>query len=166
MQIKVETAKQRAVICLRGWFETDLGEALLHEVVDGVHPGRDLRFDRLFIGPVLLVGGTLLDPFFEDVLLSQREFFVRVRRRHEVVLVGRQDPGHEFTLADFAGNEGLCAYSFLADVEPQIGLTMLRVVAVAVEAVVAQNGPHIAVELDLGRDRRLSSLEKEAECGE
>jgi hypothetical protein len=133
----------------------------LHEVIDGVHSGGDGRFDGLFIGPVLLVGGTLLDPLFQDVLLTLGELLVRIRRRHEVVFVIGEDAGDELAFAGFAGNEGFGLHGLVSEVEPQIGLTMLRIVAVAVEAVVAQNGPHIAVELDFGRHGRFGGEKRD-----
>jgi hypothetical protein len=166
VQVEGETADQGAGIGLRRWFETDLGEALLHEVVDGMFASGDGRFDWLFIGPVLLVGGTLLDPFFQDGLLTLGELLVRVRRRHEVVFVIGEDAGDEFAVAYFAGNEGFGLYGLVAEVEAEIGLAMLRVVAVAVEAVVAQNGPDIAVKLDLGRNGRFGGVQADGSEGE
>ena len=43
----------------------------------------------------------------------------------------------------------------LAQVQPQVGLAMARVGTVAEEAVVRQNRPHVAIELDLLRQRRV-----------
>ena len=160
-QIGVEPADQSAAIRLRRGLQSDLREPLLHESVNGIadfprrRVRRDVRFHRLLIRPMPLIFRTLRDPLFEDLLLPHREFFVRLRRRHQLVLVRRENAFHEFARLGFPRHERFALQRLLADVEPQLCLAVLRIVAVAVEAVIREDRPHIAVEFDLRRQRRI-----------
>ena len=154
-QIGVEPADQSAAIRLRRGLQSDLREALLQEHVHAILPRGQSSFHRLFISPMPLVFRTLRDPFPQDFLLPRREFFVRLRRRHQLVLVRRENALHEFARLGLSRHERLALQRLLADVEPQLCLAVFRIVAVAVEAVVREDRPHIAVEFDLRRQRRI-----------
>jgi hypothetical protein len=70
------------------------------------------------------------------------------------------------TFPEFSWNDGpdpvVLRESPLTGVQAAIGLARFLVESVAVEAVLGENGPHVAVELDLGRERSLFSEENGA----
>jgi hypothetical protein len=115
---------------------------------------------------VFLVIRPLLDPFVQDCNLPRREFFAGVCGRHFLVLVAGVDPDMGVTFPEFAWNDGpdpvVLRESPLTGVQAAIGLARFLVESVAVEAVLGENGPHVAVELDLGRERSLFSEENGA----
>jgi hypothetical protein len=91
------------------------------------------------------------DPFLQRVHLFWLQFLVRVRRRHLVVLIGRDDPCPEFALFQIARDDGRFALGCLLEkpllrVQPQTGLARVVVGAMAGEAIVRKNGPHVAIE--------------------
>ena len=80
-----------------------------------------------------------------------------VGRRHHLVLVLRVDAHDEFALGGLAREKRFFGERRLAHVEAKLTLAVGGVGAVASEAVVGQQRPHIAVELDLRRDPHLRS---------
>ena len=106
---------------------------------------------------MVLIFGALCDPTCEHSLVARGEFFVGVGRRHHLVLVLRVDAHDEFALRRLARGKGLFGERRLAHVKAKLALAVRGVGAVASEAVVGQQRPHIAVELDLRRDSQLRS---------
>ena len=102
---------------------------------------------------MLLVLRPFLDPAAQDVDLSCGDLLVRLRRRHEFVFIMREDAlEHAAGLGlagfdrkgSFDGGEGT-----FGRVEPEIALAFFRVEAVAGEAVVAEDGADVAIEVHL-----------------
>ena len=125
-----------------------------HEPVDPVpHPvgllhigsGRPHRRRKC---PVRLVLGAFLDPAIEQLLLSIREPPVGVGRRHEHVGIGRMNPFEQRACAGIARHDRARLKGGGPVVEPQVGLPLLAVLPVAVEAVFRQNRSDIPIEVE------------------
>ena len=99
---------------------------------------------------MLLIRRTLLDPELQRVLLLLRELLVRLRRRHEVVLFRRDDALPDLALRQIARFDWkravLRRVGSFRRVEPQLGLALLRIEAVAREAVLREDRADVAVE--------------------
>ena len=102
------------------WFQTRPHEPSEHEPINRVAwplqqvrihlrkvtgRGHAHRLHRL-IGPMLLIRRTLGHPALQNLLLLGGECFVRVGRWHDLVVIGRNDAGDEFTVLNYAGNNG------------------------------------------------------------
>ena len=107
------------------------------------------RPNRRHKRPVPGVGGTPVDPFADGLNLLRGQLVSAVRRRHDVVLVGRHQAGVQFTLAAFSGHDRRHALSLgqcsLADVQPQACLTGFLIRSVAGKTVARQNWADVAV---------------------
>ena len=126
-------------------FESFGGELPTDEVVDGV-TGHGRLLGR-FEGPVASPRGAFGDPAAEDVDLRRGQpRFVRVRRRHELVLVRGDDAFDERADLGLAGDERFLGQGGLAHVEPELGLAVRFVLAVAAEAVVREDGEDVPAE--------------------
>ena len=145
----------------RGRHESLGFELRQHEAVKRLAgPGRvgDLGHGRTFRrneGPVLLVLGALGDPAADEFDLRRRDLAVGFGRRHLLVRIVREQSLEHLALFRFAGDDRRDAvvglHGFIADVETEVRLTMLRVLAVAVEAVLRKDRPDVAVEADVFR---------------
>jgi len=105
-------------------------------------------------GPVLRVRGALRDPAFERLLLRGRERLVLLRRRHDLLAVGREDAGDDFAPVGLArhdpGEVGTPALQRrVAEVEPVAGLAVFFIRAVAMEAMLGEDRLHLAVEINV-----------------
>ena len=113
--------------------------------------------------PVLVPGGALLDPAGEDFDLFRGERLVRDLGRHPPERVGVRDALDQETRRGVAGNDRWIARPVAAPggrpraeravpgVEPQVGLARRLVGPVAGEAVVGEDRPDVALEVDRGR---------------
>src|SRR5438034_10577497 len=91
----------------------------------------------------------LFDPPLEDVDLSGTERLdAGVGRRHPLRLVVGGDPCDQFALARCAGDDRALGDGTLADVETELRFPLARVGPVAAEAVVRQDRPDVAAEID------------------
>ena len=103
--------------------------------------------------PVALILGPLLDPAVEDCGLRRRDRLAEMWRRHHDVGIGARNPGEKFTLvglsrhdrprpaAQFSGGVG-------GQIETQARLSLGIIGAVAGEAPVGEDRPHVAIERD------------------
>ena len=73
---------------------------------------------------------------------------MRFRGRHELVWIRGDQTFEHFTLLNNARNERFFLNGNLAHIETQLRFPVACVGAVTVEAVVGENGPHVAIELD------------------
>ena len=113
-----------------------------------------------------LVFGALGDPATERFNLLGGQVLVRLRRRHAVLFVRRDQTGDELALIrlprDDHGVASAIQRGVRGVVEPQPALAVVGVLTVAVEAVFGKDGANVAVELQLrggrgcggGRDRQ------------
>ena len=111
---------------------------------------RDRRQER----PVRLPLGALLDPPLEQVDLLGRQRSAQRLGRHPLALVLGGDTRDQIAVLKIARHDGVAsrlvrAEGSLLRVEPQPGLALPRVGAVAVEALVRQDRPDLKVEVDL-----------------
>lgn len=95
-----------------------------------------------------LVFGALGNPATEQFLLGGCERLVGLRRRHEVVGIGAEDPMDQLTGLGVSRFEGLSGQSFLAEVETEFSLPGVFVGSVAMEAGVGQDGTDVPIVLD------------------
>lgn len=119
-------------------------------------------------GPVPLIGGSLLNPAAEDLLLLVRENFSAFVRRHEVG-VGRieKDAGDDLALGRLAGGDGsrpgLCrTKGGLGQIETKSGFSVFLVGTVALETGVGEDGTNVPVEHQIPRGRRKFGEDKPA----
>ena len=100
---------------------------------------------------------TGVNPSAHRVNLHGSERLLALRRRHEVVGVLRDEPLDEFALRGLAGQDDgfLRPEQTLFRVEPELRLAGLLIRAVALKAVLREDGQHLAVEIRrrLGRGR-------------
>src|SRR5262245_29537185 len=94
-----------------------------------------------------LVGRALGDPLPQNRNLIGRELLVRFRGRHLLLGVGGGEALERFALFGLAGDERIAAIR-LGDIKSQFRLARLFVGAVALETVVRENRPYVAVEID------------------
>ena len=157
-EVERQAADQRTAVGLPRRLVALCPQRRQHEPVDVVEDERAVfdagwhgTGDRL-VRPVQFVLRALGDPALEQRFLGGIEFLSRVGRRHEIVLIVRRDAPDQFALAWLAGDDRRGAVEIgqgtFASVEPQIGLALLGVGAVAGEAVVAEQRPDVAREVD------------------
>ncbi len=121
------------------------GELPADEVVDGVagHGGLLGRFE----GPVASPDGAFGDPATEDVDLRRGQpRLVRVRRRHELVLVRGDDAFDERADLGLARDERFLGQGVLTGVEPELGFPVRLILTVTTEAVVGEDGEDVPAE--------------------
>ena len=126
-------------------------------MIDGIaRPARLLDLGQLLSlgrheGPVQAVIGARGDPALEELPVLLAERVLRVRRRHDLLFVLREDALDQLALFGVSENNGgpaglSSALRRLALIESQTGLACLLVRAVALETVLRQNGPNPGVE--------------------
>ena len=77
---------------------------------------------------------------------------MRLRGRHELIRIRGDQTLEHFTLLNIARNERFFLNSNLAHIETQLRFPVACIWAVTIEAVVGENGPYVAVELDFIRN--------------
>ena len=102
------------------------------------------------VRPVGVVRCPLDDPLVEQPLLVVGELLVRVGRRHHHVGVGGMQAGDQFASLWIAGRDRPYAIAVshrtLRGIEPQVGLAVAGIGAVAGKAVVGQDRENVAVK--------------------
>ena len=109
---------------------------------------RRLGAGRRLEGPVLAVLGPGSDPLGEKLLLLGRELPIRRRRGHDDVVVRGMDPLEDGTRAGIARDDRPGGERRVAVIEPQIGLPLVAILPMAVEAVFREDRPDVTVEVD------------------
>ena len=157
---KYKPANQRAPIRLRRWLQADLRQSLAHQHINAVLPRRHLGLHRRLERPVLLIRGPLRDPRFENLLLPRRERLVRIRRRHYLFRICREirrttslSSGLPGTIGVAPESAGLIASSRMSNRKLRLAGFLIR--PVAMKTIVGKDRPHVAIEFDLRRNRRL-----------
>lgn len=128
---------------------------MAQECVDGSGASRRVRsgwLDGRFEAPVLAVRGSGNNPAAECFNLLRSQFFVGIRRGHHLVGVFGQDPLNDGTLVGRSRFDGLNPVfhrvSSLGGVEAEICLPLFGVEPVTGKAVVREDRPDVAVEID------------------
>ena len=125
-----------------------------------VTDSRQFGLDGNDIGPVLRIGGPLSNPLGQQVNFLSGEFLARVKRWHGIVRVATGDACDQLTVIRFARHDRSMSVEIpgraLRRVDTQFGLSLGVVRAVALVALVRQDRPNVAIEVDLLR-RRVSS---------
>ena len=165
-EVERHAAEQRALVRLLIGLQSLLLQLREDERVNRVSDFgfriSDFRNDRplrLVERPMPFPRRTRQNPFPQRLDLLGLQRLVRIRGRHLVIEVRGGDAQPEFALREFARHHGrlvlrrLLEKSFLG-VEAQTGLAMIRIRPVAGEAVVREDGPHVAIELNLVRRAR------------
>ena len=107
------------------------------------------------------------NPPFQHLFLFGRQDFVCLRRRHRVVRIRRVDALDQLAFVWLAGNDRFLFHRDLAHVQPELGLALVFVRAVAEKAVVGKDWPDVVVVAQpaffrggrLGRHRRSGTCE-------
>jgi len=139
----------------RGWRRVQPlgGEAFPDKGINGmIGPGGNFRLHGLFKGPMLSPLRPLGDPATQHFFLRIGEgFAVRVGRRHQFVLVGRDDTLPDLARLKIGRDDGTNPVAFGLGggflVETEIGFAMTRVGTVAVEAPIREDGENLAAEV-------------------
>ena len=101
--------------------------------------------------PVRGVCGPLGDPSFQDRLLLGRQSSIRLRRRHQLAGILRVDPPDQLARLGIVRDDRVGIDRGVSDVESQLGLAFIRILPVAIEAVLREDRPDIAIEVQGGR---------------
>ncbi len=166
--VERQPADQSAWIGLGRQLETKRGQSFPHQHVDGVGPRLDVGPDRLFVGPVTLVGRALHDPLLQEILLRGGQLLVGLGRRHDLFGVRACDAGDEGTGPWDGRRYGPRADRQVPDVEPQAGFAFALVGTMALQAVFGEDGANVAIEEDFRSGRGRSSgpkQEAKERCG-
>ena len=102
-------------------------------------------------GPVRGVCGPLGDPAFQDRLLLGRQPPIRLRRRHQLAGILRVDPLDQLARLGIVRDDRAGLDRRVSDVESQLGLSLVGVLPVAIEAVLREDRPDVAIEVQGGR---------------
>ena len=139
--------------------ESLLLQPRLHEGIDRIRRAGDRRNGRLFHRlerPVPRPRRAFFHPALEQIDLRGLERLVLLRRRHDVVFVGRGDAADQLALfqrtrhhRDFTRLR--LAKRHVLHVEPQFALALVRVRPVAGVAVLGKDRTDVAVEIELRR---------------
>ena len=168
-EIEMNAAAERGPVGLRARREPLLFEPFEDEAVDLVLRPAGLR--RVGLGfrhgwprgllkrPVRRIVGAGGDPFRENPLFVVGERYLRVRRRHHEVGIGAGDPGDEFAVVRVARHDRPGAavefpQGLVAEVEPQAGLAVALVGAMALEAAVGEDRTDLPGEVGSRRGSR------------
>ena len=161
----MNAAAEGSPVNLSRWGESLGLQPRDHKPVDWVsHPslvsdGRRYGPHRLHKRPVRGILRPGPDPLGKDPLLFGRKRNLGVRRRHHEVGVVAHDPGNNAARAGVARHDRPFAAIEFGDcrrteIEPQSGLLVRLVRAVALEAAIGEDRPHIAVEVRAGGGQR------------
>jgi hypothetical protein len=166
-QIEREPPDQRDAIRLRRRLQPGRLQPGENEPVDLIagesrlHDRGDRRPDRLDEGPVSLPLRPLFDPLLQDGDVARRELPPRIDRRHLVVRISRRHPLDELALTGLGGDNRRLLRPLAEQpgfgVQPQFGLALVGVGAVAGVTVLGQDRPDIAVEFNDGGDRSVGT---------
>jgi hypothetical protein len=93
------------------------------------------------------------DPSLQRGLVLVRHDLLRVRWRHDLVLIGRKDALDDLAGVRLAGNDGdLARFAFavggFTQIEAQLAFARVIIHAVAGEALLREHRPHVAIEID------------------
>ena len=168
-KVKMQAPAKRGAIGLWGVSETEFAMAREDKLIDGVAGesrfvhGRRHGFHGRDIGPMRLVFRALLDPLANHLFVAGGQLPVRLLRRHQIVLVVRDDAPPGFARVrlprDNWKNPVDLRDGGFAHVETQVGLALVLVEAVAAEAGVGENGSNVAIEFDFCRNRHVSGTQ-------
>ena len=154
-QVEVGAADERRAIGARRRLDAFAGEAPAHQSVDRVRvwilPDSGV-FHRLEC-PVALVFGSLGDPAPHQRRLALAEaWFLRFRWRHALIGVAAEHAREQLAVIGLAGDDRRVAAEIgertLAGIEPQLGLALFRIGAVAEKTAIGKDRTDVAIELD------------------
>ena len=162
-EVKRQPADERHAVGFRCRCQLVLSKCDVNKSIDRVASRADFSsrhsglHERL-IGPMPLPVRPLLDPGVEDRLLPSVERLLGLRRRHHLFWIVVEDPTDQFALVGLPRDHCPRLLRRPAQpefaVEPQIRLAGVVVRPVTGKAMLRQDRPHIAVELDPLRKRR------------
>ena len=153
-QVEAESADQGPTVGLGRGLDAPGLERGEDEGVDRIlDPGRlancrDRRPPDRLISPVGLIPGTLGDPSLEQLFLDGRELLGRPGRGHDLAGIVAQDSSDQLALLHVRRDDRALGQGDLAEVESEVGLAVGLVGTVAKVAVLGQDRPDVAVELD------------------
>ena len=160
-EVERDAAEQGPAIGFRRRRETLFAQAIEDEGINRMRAaggGRQLPSRWRTIRPMPVVFRPLRDPFLQQLLLPGGQLLAGLRRWHHLLGIGRFDPRDGFTFLRLArrdrGDVVLFRVCALLGVEPQLRLARLLVRPVAGEAVVREDWPDVAIELNVASGRR------------
>ena len=106
-EIEINAAHERVAIRLRRGLQAFPFQTLLDEGINRMNAllGQ-WRLLGWYIGPVSLVGRPFRNPRLQNVFRTFRQHGLRMRRRHDLILIGRKNAFDDFALVRLAGYDG------------------------------------------------------------
>ena len=165
-QIEVQSPNQRHRVRIRRRFQSLRLQLSLHKPIHPMQrPARLLHLRRRTvlrrdIGPRLQILRSAINPATQDVDLLRLELLVRLRWRHQLVLVRGQNPCHKLARPRLPRAQHF--RSPRRRIQSQIRLPLLRIRSMAEEAFVRKDRPHLPIEIR----HRCSIGGSHHECGQ
>ena len=132
---------------------------------------RDLWTNRLLVGPMLVVLGSLIDPLRKQGNLFFGQGFAFPFGRHQFLIsFGQSNPKQHLAVFGFTWNNGripvqITGRSF-ESVKSQSGLSVLLVRAMTGHALVGNQGLDLAIEINFCETRTRQTERKQKEMNE
>ena len=148
-EVKSDPADERGRIGFGLQLEAAFGETGAHERVDVLllhHAAFVLERNE---GPVRFVFRALADPLLENRDLRRGEIAQLGLGGRHVVVVGGENALDHLAGIGLAGDDGFLADGALAFIKAQLGFTLLGIRPVTEETLVREDGPDVAIELEL-----------------
>src|SRR5207244_3996044 len=97
------------------------------------------------VGPMLSVGGTLVDPALQQRDLVGRQLLAGLRGRHELAALRRGEALERLAVGGLAGQDRAELDGGVALVEAKVSLALLGIGTMAGETGIGEDGPDVAV---------------------
>ncbi len=154
-EIESQSPDQSSRFSLRRGFHPFFLQSGEDKGINLILPGFELRNDRSnrrIVSPVAFILGSFFDPAFEKVLLIFRQYEVRFRRRHQLVIIlGNDTPPCLAFLKISRGNRNYSTQvssGTFERIETKIGFATVFVRPVAVKAGFRKDRANITIKLD------------------
>ena len=150
-QIKAQAANQGRAIRRAHRRQSHRLQLASHEMIDphGAVRARTIRSARALgrnVGPVRFILRALLDPASKQVFLRSAQRKIRVGRRHHFHWIRRKNARHHLAGSRIARHDRSRRDRLVSMIQPKIRLTGVAVRTVALEAVLREYGPDVAVK--------------------
>ena len=101
---------------------------------------------------MIIIFRAFCDPGFENLDLLWTQGFVGLRRRHELIEIGRLETLDDLALCSISWRENSGIQRILSIIETQVAFRFTR--PVTFEAGVRKDGAHVTIKIDRSREQR------------